>query len=65
MKIPKPKFKKGDKVRVDDFDNATITKVGAFKKNNKVKIHYQLKDNILPGFWVEESRVKKQNGIQI
>ena len=60
MKIPKPKFKKGDKVRVDNFDDATIARVGAFKKHGKVKIHYQLEDNILPGFWVEESRLKKR-----
>ena len=59
MKVPKPKFKKGDKVRVDNFDDATILKVGAFKKNGIIKIHYQLTDNILPGFWAEESRVKK------
>lgn len=60
MKLPKPKFKVGDKVSVDQgFDTATIAKVGAFRKHGKIFVAYQLKDCILPGFWVKESRVNK------
>jgi len=61
MKIPKPKYKIGDKVRVDNFDNATIAEVGAFRRRSNPKeiyISYKLKDNILSGFWAEEKRLK-------
>jgi len=58
MEIPKPKFKVGTKVIVDDFDNAVISKVGVFKKNGKISINYQLRGNILPGFWAKEERIK-------
>jgi hypothetical protein len=60
MKLPKPKYKIGDKVRVDDFDNATIAKVGIFrrKSDGKIYVAYQLKDNLLSGFWAEEDRIK-------
>jgi len=61
MKYPKPKFKKGDKVRVDEFDDATIAAAGLFKNKITGKIfwNYQLTNNILPGFWAAESRIKK------
>jgi hypothetical protein len=62
MKIPKPKFKIGDRVEVDKFDKATIAEVGAFRRKSNPKeiyISYKLKDNILAGFWANESRLKK------
>ena len=59
IKIPTPKFKVGDKIIVDGFEDATVAEVGAFKKNDKVTISYKLKDNVLPGFWAEEGRIKK------
>ena len=57
--LPKPKYSVGDKVVVDKFDDATIDKVGIFKKNNRIYVAYRLTDNILPGFWAEENRIKK------
>ena len=60
MKYPKPKFKVGDKVVVDGFDNATIAGTGLFKKKStgEIYVSYKLKDNILPGFWAAEDRIK-------
>lgn len=58
MKLPKPKYKKGDKVIVDKFDNAVIDKVGIFKKNGRIYVAYQLNKNILSGFWAEENRLE-------
>lgn len=55
----KPKFKVGDRVVVDKFEDAKIAKVGAFRKNGRKFIAYQLTENILPGFWAEEDRIKK------
>ena len=61
MKYPKPKFNIGDRVEVDDFEKATIGARGLYKRksNSEVYWNYQLKDNILPGFWAEEKRIKK------
>ena len=64
MRYPKPKFKIGDKVEVDGFDEALIVKRGLFRKLGQGKDvvvywSYQLSGNILPGFWAEEKRIKK------
>ena len=60
MKYPKAKYNIGDKVVVDEFEDATIAKRGLFKKKSTGEIswNYQLKDNLLPGFWAEENRIK-------
>lgn len=58
MKLPKPKFKIGDKVIVDNFDNAVIKRAGVFRKNEKIFVAYELDEGILLGFWAEENRLK-------
>lgn len=58
IKYSAPKFKIGDKIIVDDFEKATISERGLFKKNGKTEWSYKLKDNILSGFWANEKRIK-------
>jgi hypothetical protein len=57
---PEPKFKVNDRVVVDGFENATIARRGLFKNGRTKQIYwnYQLKDNMLPGFWAAEDRIK-------
>ena len=58
MKYPKAKFKVKDHVIIDDFDTGYIDKAGLFRKHGKIAWSYRLAGNILPGFWVEQGRLK-------
>jgi hypothetical protein len=56
--LPKPKFKVGDKVIIDDLDTGTIAKCGFFQKDDGIYVYYKLTENFLPGFWAQEDRLK-------
>lgn len=58
MKYPKPKFKKGDEVVVDNGVKAKILDAGLFRKNGKISWSYQL-TSPLYGYWANEDRLKK------
>ena len=58
--MTKPKFKVGQGVVVDNFDNGKIADCKQFRKNGKIFFAYKIVENILPGFWVEELRLQEK-----